>query len=104
MRDELLDEALFFGLEHACHAIAEWTGTITRSAPFKSQSNCLCHAPRVDTSQTLERTRRSGCAASKSSPTKPIISADEVRTRREDIVVVRGEIVRNPASFDEQLS
>jgi Integrase core domain len=35
MRDELLNEALFFGLEHAHHAIAEWTEDYNRAGRIR---------------------------------------------------------------------
>jgi putative transposase len=36
MRDELLNEALFFGLEHARHAIAEWTEDYNTGRPHSA--------------------------------------------------------------------
>jgi hypothetical protein len=35
-RDELLNEALFFGLEHARHAIAEWTEDYNTGRPHSA--------------------------------------------------------------------
>src|SRR6201997_96970 len=36
MRDELLNEALFFGLEHARHALAEWTEDYNTGRPHSA--------------------------------------------------------------------
>ena len=36
MRDELLNETLFFGLEHARHAIAEWTEDYNTGRPHSA--------------------------------------------------------------------
>jgi putative transposase len=36
MRDELLNEALFFGLEHARHVIAEWTEDYNTGRPHSA--------------------------------------------------------------------
>lgn len=36
MRDELLNESLFFGLDHACSAIAEWTDDYNNFRPHSS--------------------------------------------------------------------
>ncbi|WP_234836719.1 integrase core domain-containing protein [Sinorhizobium meliloti] len=36
MRDELLNESLFFGLDHARSAIAEWAGDYNHSRPHSS--------------------------------------------------------------------
>ena len=36
IRDELLNEALFFGLEHARHAIAEWTEDYNTGRPHSA--------------------------------------------------------------------
>ena len=36
MRDELLNEALFFGIEHARHAIAEWTEDYNTGRPHSA--------------------------------------------------------------------
>ena len=36
MRDELLNESLFFGLDHARDAIAEWVGDYNTARPHSA--------------------------------------------------------------------
>ena len=69
MRDELLNETLFFGLDHARQTIAEWADDFNRSRPHSALGYITpTPLPPISPQRTI------GCATRTSSADRPLLN------------------------------